>query len=224
MSKHLQRDMQFLQREILALAAMVEEMIDRATLALRRRDIEMAGEVIATDPEIDQREVRVEEECLKMLALHQPAARDLRRIATVMKVNNDLERIADLAVNIAERATCLAGYRDFPIPDRLDSMVNVASEMVRSSMNAFVNYDAVLARSICLLDDHVDRHNKAIIQELLSEMQERPQTIEPALHFFSASRHVERIADHATNIAEDVIYLVEGEIARHNPELVLPHA
>lgn len=217
MSKHLERDMEFMHRELLAMSAKVEEMLDQAAMALRTRDVEVAAAVIASDSDVDAREVRIEEECLKMLALHQPAAATLRRIATVLKVNADLERIADLTVNIAERAQSLAEYLGMPLPAQLDQMADLAMEMVRAALDSFVNMDARQARRIIRLDDQVDRLNDESIADLQHRMQENPAAIAPCLHFFSAVRHVERIADHATNIAEDVIYLVEGEIARHKP-------
>ncbi len=215
MTKHLTRDMESIHREILALSGRVEEAIDKAGRALRERRLDLAEQVVEDDEEIDRREVHLEEECLKILALHQPVAVDLRRIATVLKVNNDLERIADLAVNIAERVQALDDFPQFVIPRKLQRMIDLASLMVRNAMDAFVNLDAQQARRICTLDDEVDRYNREIINELHETMEHQPELIRPALHCFSASRHVERIADHATNIAEDVIYLVEGEIARH---------
>jgi phosphate transport system protein len=215
MSKHLQRDMDNIHRDLLSLSALVEEMIDKATLSLSTGRQELADEVIRSDDAVDQREVKIEEECLKMLALHQPVAIDLRRVATVLKVNNDLERIADLAVNIAERSRNMDEYPDFPIPETLAHMVAMATQMVRSSLDAFVNLDAQAARRIMYMDDDVDRHNREIIAELQTLMQERPDLVPPGLHCFSISRHIERIADHASNIAEDVIYLVEGDIIRH---------
>src|SRR5262245_55160011 len=129
MSKHLERDMEYLHREILALSALVEDMLDRVARALRTRNVELAQTVIQSDEEVDAREVRIEEECLKMLALHQPAAAVLRRIATVMKANSDLERIADLAVNIAERAQALNEFPEFPLPPQMAQMCDLATEM-----------------------------------------------------------------------------------------------
>ena len=165
MSKHLQRDMAGLHRQILSLSAIVEEMIDKATSSLAERNPELAEEVIQSDRLVDRREVVVEEECLKMLALHQPVAGDLRRIATVLKVNNDLERIADLAVNIAERSQCIDEYPEFPVPEKMSGMVSLATQMVRGSLNAFVNLDSQAARRILLLDDDVDQHNVEIIAD-----------------------------------------------------------
>lgn len=215
MSKHLQRDMEQIHQEILALSSMVEALIDKASRALRERNLELAREVIQEDEDVDSLEVKVEEDCLKMLALHQPVAVDLRRIATVLKVNNDLERMADLAVNVAERVEGIVPHPDFPIPRKLERMVDLTTLMVRNALDSFVNLDSQSARKVCMLDEEVDRYNREVIDELYEHMRSQPEAIMPAMHCFSASRHVERIADHATNIAEDVIYLVEGEIARH---------
>jgi phosphate transport system protein len=215
MSRHLQRDIDSLNNELLAISAMVEEMIDKATQALIDRRCELADEVVQSDEYVDHHEVHVEEECLKMLALHQPVAVDLRRIATVMKVNNDLERIADLAVSIAQRAQAMDEFPTFPIPDPIARMVSLSTQMVRGAMDAFVNLDNTAARRIIAMDRSVDQLNREIITELQNTMQREPALVPAAVHCFSAVRHVERIADHATNIAEDVIYLVEGDIVRH---------
>jgi phosphate transport system protein len=220
MSRHLQRDIEAINQELLSISSMVEEMIDKATQALNERKYNLADEVVNSDGFVDQHEVHVEEECLKMLALHQPVAVDLRRIATVMKVNNDLERIADLAVSIAQRAQAMAEYPAFPIPDQLPRMVVIATQMVRGSMDAFVNLDSAYARRIMAMDQQVDQFNCVIIAELQNVMQKKPDLVPAALHCFSAVRHTERIADHATNIAEDVVYLVEGEIVRHRGDKV----
>jgi phosphate transport system protein len=193
-------------------------MVHRACQALRARRTDWVEEVMGNEEMVNHREVQIEEECLKMLALHQPVAVDLRRVATVLKINTDLERIADLAVNIGERTHRLAMYADFQLPSQLDRMAEVAISMVRDALDAFVRLDVELARDVCRRDDEVDRLNRQIIDRLLSVIKTNPVEAEPALHVFSASRHVERIADHATNIAEDVVYLVDGEIARHRNE------
>jgi phosphate transport system protein len=220
MSKHLQRDLDDLQRDLLALAASVEEAIHEAIRSLQDRDAEMARRVIEGDNQIDQEENHVEEECLKILALHQPVAVDLRRIASAMKINNELERMGDLAEDIAERALHLAELPPIPIPDKLQHMTDLTASMVRESLDAFVNLDARQARRVCRMDDEVDRLNDEIIAELMSLMRSSPDMVEPGVSLFSATRHLERIADHATNIAEDVVYLVEGEIIRHRPAAV----
>jgi phosphate transport system protein len=217
MSKHLQRDLDNLQRDILVMAASVEEAIHKAIRALQGRDTPLAEQVIAGDTEIDQEENHVEEECLKILALHQPVAVDLRRITAALKINTDLERMADLAEDIAERALQLAHPPYIPIPDKLQRMTDLTTAMVRQSLDAFVNLDVRLARLVCRFDDEVDRYNHEIIEDLIRLIQGSPELVQPGLSLFSATRHLERIADHATNIAEDVIYLVEGEIVRHRP-------
>lgn len=217
MSKHLQRDLDNLQRDLLALASLVEASVHKAILSLQRRDAKLAREVIEGDGQIDTEENHVDEECLKILALHQPVAVDLRRIASAMMISTDLERIADLAEEIAERAVHLAAHPQMPIPDRLQRMTDLTTMMVRQSLDAFVNLDATQAKHVLRMDDEVDRYNKEIIHEIVQVMKQSPEVIEPGLSLFSAIRHLERIADHATNIAEDVLYLIEGEIYRHRP-------
>ncbi len=212
--------MEALEREILAQSSLVEEMINKACRALVDRRIDLSSEVVEAEQQIDEREVKIEEECLKILALHQPVAVDLRRTATVLKINTELERIADLAVNIAERTSSLADHLDFEIPDKVERMSADATDMVHDALDAFVELDVDAARAVCQRDEEIDTLNRQVIDELYESMQARPDQIEPALHVFSISRHVERIADCATNIAEDVIYLVEGEIARHHLEEV----
>ncbi len=216
MSKHFQRDLDRLHESILSLSAMVEEMIDLAGRALCDMDQRSLIDLAEMDNQVDQREVAIEEECLKMLALHQPVALDLRRIAAVLKINNDLERIGDLACSIAERARSVRDRPDFPLPVRLERMVSLAAEMVRDALNAFVDFDPVSARAVCRRDEAVNQINREIIAELTGLMEQQPRMVAPAMHCFSATRQVERIADHATNIAEDVVYLVEGEIIRHH--------
>src|SRR6516162_9774740 len=155
MSKHLQRDLEYLQRDLLGLAASVEEAIHKAIRALQRREAGPAEQVIAGDAQIDQEENHIEEECLKILALHQPVAVDLRRIAAALKINTDLERIADLAEDIAERALYLAQLPATAIPEKLQRMTDLTTTMVRMSLDAFVNLDARQARRVCRLDDEV---------------------------------------------------------------------
>ncbi len=220
MSKHLQRDLDYLQRDLIALAASVEEALHKAIRSLEERQPTLAYEVIDGDRFIDAEENLIEEECLKLLALHQPVAVDLRRITAALKINAELERMADLAEDIAERAIALTKSPPLPMPDDLRRMTDLTTSMVRQSLDAFVNLDARLARSVCRLDDQVDEFNRKIIDDLIRTMQSSPEMVEPGLSFFSATRHLERIADHATNIAEDVVYLVEGEIVRHKPGLV----
>ncbi len=216
MTKYFHRDIERLQNQLLSLSGNVESMIDEASRSLCARDADLLDELIDADREIDACEVLIEEECLKMLALHQPVAIDLRRIATVLKINNELERIADLAVNIAQRAHAIRAWPDFPTPPDLQRMVELATAMVRDALNAFVDYDSEAASEICRRDEEVDDANREIIAELIDLAEQQPEMIAPMMHCFSACRQVERIADHATNIAEDVIYLAEGDIVRHH--------
>ncbi len=219
MSMHLERDLQNTHRRLMSLFGVVEKMIDNSVRALCEQRVDLVEEVIAADPIVNQAEVELEEECLKVLALHQPVAGDLRRITTVLKINSDLERIGDLACNIAERARAMHQFAYFPIPEELPEMVREAKSMVRIALNAFVESDASLAQEVIKRDVAVDKKNLSVILELRDLMQQDSALVEPALHCFSAARHVERIADHAENIAEDVIYLVDGEIVRHlHPE------
>jgi phosphate transport system protein len=222
MAKHLQRDLDDLQRDLLALAGLVEEAIYKAIQSLQERDVSLAREVIAGDTQIDREENLIDEESLKILALHQPVAVDLRRIIAAMMINTDLERMGDLAEEIAERAIRLARPPLLPIPEKLQHMTDLTTMMVRQSLDAFVNLDTLVAQTVMRMDDEVDRYNEEIIAEVIRAMKSSPALVEAGLSMFSAVRHLERIADHATNIAEDVVYLVEGEIVRHRPALSVP--
>jgi phosphate transport system protein len=215
MAAHLLRELDNLQRDLLALAGLVEDAIHKATRALQTRNINLAREVVEGDAQIDYEDNHVYEECLKILALHQPVATDLRRIVSVMMITTDLERMGDLAEEIAERAISLNGAAHVPIPEKLQRMADLTTMMVRQSLDSFVNLNQIQAERVLRMDDEVDRYNDEIIQELLVAMRSDPELIEPGLSMFSATRHLERIADHATNIAEDVIYLIGGELVRH---------
>lgn len=191
-------------------------MISDATRALCERKVELVIAVIEKDDHVNSEEVHIEEECLKILALHQPVASDLRQVATMLKINSDIERIADLACNIAERAQNVHEYPYFPIPDQLSEMAERSAEMVRMALDSFVGLDGELAKQVIEKDARVDQLNREVIDELKTLMKQDQALVDSALHCFSASRHLERIADHAENIAEDLIYLVNGEIVRHN--------
>ena len=217
MPLHLQRDLDNLQRDLVALAGLVEQAIYKSTNALQGRDPALAREVIGGDGQIDLEDNHINEECLKMLALHQPVASDLRRIVAAMMIVVDLERMGDLAEEIAERAISMEGAPPLPIPEKLQKMSDMTTIMVRQSLDSFVHLNKEQAERVLRMDDEVDRYNVEIIAELIQTMQSSPELIEPGLSLFSATRHLERIADHATNIAEDVIYLIDGEIVRHRP-------
>ncbi len=218
MSKHLERDLNQLKKKILTMGAMVESAANKAINALVERRLQWAEEVMAGDDEIDSSEVEIEEDCLKALALHQPVAADLRFIITVLKVNNDLERMGDLAVNIAERAAYLTTHDPIQVPVDFTRMIEVVRAMVRDSLDALVKRDAALARRVRQRDDEVDELNRNMYELLQDLMAREPQAIKRAVHTLSASRHLERIADLATNVAEDVVFMVEGEIVRHRLE------
>jgi phosphate transport system protein len=215
MTIHLKNDLDTLHRDVLSMCAKVEEMVHRAVDSLSAPDVDNARKLAEEDNEIDAWDVRIEESCLRTLALHQPVAIDLRRIATVMKIVGELERVADLAVHIAERSCSLIGLSQVVVPDKLKQMAEIAVEMLHSSIDAYVQLNSALARNVCARDNTVDDLNRDVIDELERVMAASAEQVPPALHLFSASRHIERVADHATNIAEDVVYLVEGEIIRH---------
>ncbi len=215
MSLHLSQDLNEAHNSLLRLSGSVEEMIGKGVRSLMERSGRLAEEVIAQDDEIDRMEVRIEEECLKMLALHQPVAADLRRITTMLKINNDLERIADLACAIAQRAISLVPFPEFPIPGGIEQMASMTNSMVRRSLDAFVNRDVELAYQVIREDDKVDAKNVEVIDELNALIIKECEQTYAALHCFSASRHIEQIADHTVSIAEDVIYMVDGVIVRH---------
>ena len=218
MSIHIRKGIEKIKALFLEIGTMVEENTARAVRALEERDRELAGKTIEFDLEIDEMEVNVEEECLKVLALHQPVAVDLRFIVAVLKINNDLERIGDLAVNIAERAEALADKPQVDLPMDFDKMAEVAQWMLRKGLDALVNLDMELARDVCCRDDEVDEMNKEMYEQVKAGIKKEPEYMEQLIHLLCVSRHIERIGDHATNIAEDVLYMGEGEIIRHKHE------
>jgi len=214
--KHLQRDLEKLTREILAMGALVEDATARAMEALLDRDAELAQRVIDGDRRVDLKEIEVEEECLKLLALHQPVAADLRFIVAVLKVNNDLERMGDLAQNIAERALMLAGApRTAEPPAELRGMMEMVQSMVVRSLDALVRLDADVARGVLRDDEGVDEVHRRMYRSLQERMARHPDRIPDYIQYLSVSRYLERIADQSTNIAEDVIFTAEGDVVRH---------
>ena len=212
---HLSRDLDRLKRQILAIGALAESATDKAITALCERRPALAQEVIAGDDRIDAREVEVEEDCLKILALHQPLAQDLRFIVTVLKVNNDLERVGDLAVNIAERAASLCTQDPIGVPCDIGGMAEKVRTMLRRALDSLVNADTEMARGVLEMDDEVDDHHKKMFEDLEAVIRAEPKRTGRSLHLLSASRNLERIADLATNVAEDVVFMVDGEVIRH---------
>jgi phosphate transport system protein len=215
MTKHIERQVENLKERILRVGTLVEEAISKSITALINRDAALAQRVIANDEEIDRMEVEVEEECLKILALYQPVAADLRFVVAVLKINNDLERMGDLARNIAKRVAQLAGAPAHDLPPEIRTMATQAQEMVKQCLDAVVKGDPALARQIRAEDDAVDDARLQIRRRILQGIKNSPEDVENLLRVNSVSKHIERIADMATNIAEDVIYMVEGEIVRH---------
>jgi phosphate transport system protein len=216
MSKHLEQDLLHLEEHVRTLATEVEQAIHLGVRALQERSASLAEQVIAGDTVIDREENRLEEECLTMLALQQPVAIDLRRVITSLKINTDLERMADLAVSIAGRAASLAVLPPVAVPAKLETMTEAVLHLVREALRAFFDLDARLARVVIDMDDEVDRLNHDIIEALIETMQQDPGNLKAWMALFSVVRNLERIADHVTNIAEGVLYIVEGQIARHS--------
>ncbi len=216
MERHADQELSELKQELVRMAALAETAIGRAVHALLLRDVAMAEDVIRGDDAINHFELAIDERCLRMLALYQPEASDLRFITMALKINNDLERIGDQAVNIAERALEL--FKEPSLKPLIDipHMAEIAQLMLKQSVDAFVQHDTVLARAICERDDVVDALDDQIFRELLTYMFQDHRTITRAVNLILVSRHLERVADHATNIAENVVYLVEGRQIKHH--------
>lgn len=215
MSDHIRRTIEGLKRTLVSFGTRVEETLARAVDALTRRDVALARAVVASDAELDRREVDIEEECLKILALYQPVAGDLRFVVSVLKMNNDLERMGDLAGNIAKRAIVLAGEPELATPVDVPSMAERALSMVKRGLDALVNADAALARTVLADDDTLDQMRRDAQDHIIEQIKGHPERVEVLMALSSVYRHLERIGDMATNVCEDVIYMVEGVIARH---------
>ena len=216
MSLHLHRDLDKLKKEVLRLGNMVELAINNAFLALNNRDSSYVEEVLTNEEQINEMEVQIEEECLKILALHQPVAVDLWFLVVVLKVNNDLERMGDIAKNIAERAKDLMESDVIPdLGQPMQGLPDLVRTMVTSSLDSLVKLDDQLARKIIEMDDEVDQINRDMYVAVKSLVAEKPSIADSAINLLSCSRNMERIGDLATNIAEDVIFVVEGKVVRH---------
>lgn len=215
MALHLQRELLTLQKKVLSLSALVEEQVITAVKAVDQQDIDSAQRVIAFDRNIDMLEIEVEEDCLKLLALHQPVASDLRFIIAVMKINNDLERIADLASNIADRAILLTEKSSFTFNSTFTTMSEKVVLMLRQCLDSLFKNDVSIAHKVCNSDEEIDNINRTIVQHVKQELVKNPAQVNEYLLLISVARNLERIADHATNIAEDVIYMINGDIVRH---------
>ena len=218
MGVHLQRDIDKLKKKILTLSMMVEEALYDAVMAFKNRDETLARKVIDNDKKVDEMEVEVESDCLKILALHQPVAFDLRYVVSVLKINNDLERVGDLATNIAQRAIELKSLEDCDLLFDFESMFEKVKVMLKKSLSALIELNVEEAGQVCALDDEVDAMHRNLYHLIEDYLQNQPQKAALYLQYISLSRYLERIADLATNISEDVIYMVRGTISRHNPE------
>jgi phosphate transport system protein len=218
MPKHLQRQIELLKQKVLFEGSMVEGAIANAVAALVHRDDATARKVLDEDAEIDRMEVDVEEDCLKILALYQPVAGDLRFVVAVLKINNDLERMGDLAKNIAKRVLFLARSDRVDVPIDFRAMAARAQNMVKHSLDALVGGDSALAHRVRQDDDELDGMRRTIHEQIRSAIRSKPEQTETLMKLYSVAKHLERLGDMACNVAEDVIYMVEGDIVRHRGE------
>ncbi|GAB4175740.1 MAG: phosphate signaling complex protein PhoU [Geothermobacteraceae bacterium] len=216
MTVHMLREIDKLKKMILSLATLVEESVQQAVLALQKRDAELARKVVAMGDEVNELEVDLEEECLKILALYQPVAVDLRYIVAVLKINNDLERINDLAGNLAERALTLIDDAPVEAPFDVRTMGEIVQSMLKKTLDALVNMDQEKALSVIDLDDGVDRYHRESFAKTKERIRQNPDELDSLINYLSISRYLERIADLTTNVAEDVVYMIEGKIIRHH--------
>ncbi len=216
MERHRDQVLTEIRDDMLRMGGMVEEMIDFANTALVQRDDDLVERVIEMDPEIDTLEKRIDEQCLEILARHQPMASDLRFLVAVMKMTNDLERMGDSAVNIVQAVRVV--NQEPPLKPYIDlpRMADWTRDMVHDSLDAFVERDSALARKVIARDDRIDELYRQLFRELVTFMIENPKNVSRSLHLLLIARNLERIADHATNVSEDVIYYVEGRDIRHS--------
>jgi phosphate transport system protein len=216
MERRVDIELRELRQDLVSMAGLAEAAIGKAVRALVVRNQKLAAEVLRNETAINEMEIRIDERCMRLFALHQPEAGDLRFIAMALKINGDLERIGDLAVNIAQRVQELLREPVLkPLID-LPRMAELSQKMLHDSLDAFVQGNAELARDVCRRDDEVDDLGDQIFRELLTYMLEDASTITRGLHLILISRHLERVADHATNISEDVIYLIQGKTIKHH--------
>jgi len=216
MTRHFEQELQALKQSLVAMGALVNDQLENACTALFGGHHDLAGEVIRADTRVDEFDTEIERRCQDIFALTQPVAADLRLLMAALKINNQLERIGDIAVNIAERVAPLAGRQDLLAKTRLGEMAQIARIMVEESLTAFLHNNSALATRVLESDDVVDDLDRIIFDDLVELMKEDSSLIEPGAHILILSRHIERLADHATNIAEDVIFLVQARLVKHN--------
>ncbi|CAN5313292.1 phosphate signaling complex protein PhoU [soil metagenome] len=215
-NRHFDQELAELRDLLLEMASVAEEQLRSALAAIHRRDAEAARKTAAGDRQVDALELEIEERAIHLIARRQPMASDLRRLISTIKISNDLERVGDHAVNIAQCAVRLAEGSPVAVVPELDRMANVATRMLRDAIGAFIDGDADLARAVCLRDDEVDRLNDSVFRIMLTVMEEKPSVITSALQMMLVSRNLERVADLATNLGEDVIYIVEARTIKHH--------
>ncbi len=215
MTLHFHRELELLKKRLLSLAALVEESVQQSVRALEKNDCDLAQKVVDSDDRVNTLEVELEEECLKALALYQPVASDLRYIIAILKMNNDLERISDLAAALSRRALSLCEKKHVTCPYDLRKMAEETQQMLEFALDSLVNKDVILAKKVMAMDDEIDRRHAENFDKVKEAIQEAPEHIHQHMSYLTVSRHLERIADLATNIAEDIIYMIQGDIVRH---------
>ena len=220
MERHFEQELEQLKSKLLAMSALVESAVYRSITAVVQKDRKLAEEVLQNEARVNRMEIEIDDQAIRLLALQQPMAGDLRLITAAIKINTDLERMGDLAVNIAKRALSLMDEPDVPPLIDIPHIAALVQNMVRKSLDAFVSKDAALAQSVLSSDDAVDALRSAFSHELISFMQREPNHIPQAMSLLAIVRHLERVADHATNIAEDVLFYVKGIDVRHRAEVV----
>lgn len=216
MERHFDEDLEHLKEKFLKMSSLVEESIGASIKGLTERNAELAYKVIKSDDAVNMLEIEIDDMCLKLLALHQPTAGDLRFITSTMKIINDLERIGDLAVNIGQRTLDLLKVPPLKLRLNIPKMAAAAQDMLKDSLDAFVNKDSKLAYEVCKRDDEVDGLNHEIFMELLKANPEDQKPIERVLDLVLVAKNLERVADHSTNICEDIIYMVDGKVIKHH--------
>ncbi len=214
--RHFDQELDDLRDLLLRMAGRAEEQMRSGLTAVKRLDAQAAQQTILADRDVDALELEIEEQAINLLARRQPMAGDLRTLVAVLKISNDLERVGDHAVNIAQCAKRLAEAFPMPQPSELDQMADLATGMLRDAITAFIERDVALARNVCMRDEEVDRYNDVVFRVMLSRMAENTNTVIPALQMMLVARNLERVADLATNLGEDVIYIVEARTIKHH--------
>lgn len=216
--RHFEQELETLRTTLIRMASLVDEQIGRGVKAILASDVALAKEVIQKDREVDAFDNEIDHLCMRIFALTQPVAIDLRLLMAALKINNELERIGDIAVNLAERVEPLVPHAAFVRQSKIAEMAEGARMMVKQAIDAFVNSDANLARKILEADDRIDDLDAENFRRMIEVMKKSPENIVPGSHVMIISRHIERLADHATNIAEDVIFIINARIIKHHAD------